>query len=68
MDIAFERFRARARELADTGQYHDAAEVAEALADEGWKNPMRLFSKDMLWELVELRCADARKRLRDGPG
>lgn len=59
---ALQKLQDRARELADTGQYPDAYEVAEALAAEGWENPVRRLSKDeAAWGAIDLRCADARK-------
>jgi hypothetical protein len=61
--IAMQRLLDRARDLADSGRFPDWREVAEALAEEGFTNPVRNLSRDpSVIELLDLRCEEARTK------
>lgn len=61
--VAMQRLLDRARELADSGRFPNWKEVAMALAQEGFINPVRNLSNDAsVMEMLDLRCEDARKK------
>jgi hypothetical protein len=61
--VAMQRLLDRARELAESGRFPNWREVAEALAEEGFTNPVRSLSRDpSVVELLDLRCAEAWKK------
>lgn len=65
--LTLEKLVGRARELADTGQYPDWREVAEALAEEGYENAVRELSKDQAtMQAIDLRCEAARRSHTSG--
>lgn len=58
----YDRLLNRARELADTGHFPNWREVAEALAKEGFANPVRNLSRDPATvEMLDLRCEEAKR-------
>ncbi|MBI1187821.1 MAG: hypothetical protein GC206_10930 [Alphaproteobacteria bacterium] len=60
---AVQRLIDRARELADSGDFPNWREVADALAKEGYPNPVRnLSADDSVRQMLDLRCEDARQR------
>lgn len=44
--LSKQRLLDRARDLADSGRFPNWREVAEALAEEGYQNPVRNLSTD----------------------
>jgi len=61
--VKIQRLLDRARELADSGRFPNWREVAEALGDEGFADPVRNLGRDAsVIELLDLRCEDARKK------
>jgi hypothetical protein len=52
----------RARQLADSGSFPNWREIAEALAEEGYPNPVRnLSTDDAIRQMLDLRCEQARR-------